>query len=127
MSDMIEVVARKLASRRYSHCGGPDAETLVKGKPNWKFCVEDATLAIEAMREPTDETCRAVDIALHEFEPKWGPIVRTSISLCVLEAFFDAALSQDTHSLPNSSPGAANAGIGAPPPSDAGTNSEAQP
>jgi hypothetical protein len=33
------------------------------------------------------------------------------------------ALSQDTHSLPLKPQEAANAGIGAPPPSDAGTNS----
>lgn len=124
MSDMIERV--KLAIRENVKVDATGLSPVVASA----FVVgidEAARAAIEAMREPTDETCRAVDIALHEFEPKWGPIVRTSISLCVLEAFFDAALSQDTHSLPNSSPGAANAGIGAPPPSDAGTNSEAQP
>ncbi|MBN9034971.1 MAG: hypothetical protein J0H53_02785 [Rhizobiales bacterium] len=53
-NEMVERVARRLAAGRYAHVGGADAETLVKGKPNWMSCVDDARTAIEAMREPTD-------------------------------------------------------------------------
>jgi hypothetical protein len=54
MSDMIERVAKALAHKRYVHCGGSEADTLVAGKPNWTFCLDDAHAVIEAMREPTE-------------------------------------------------------------------------
>ncbi len=45
-----EVVARALCARTCQHIGGPDAHTLVPGKPNWIFHIPDAVVAIEAMK-----------------------------------------------------------------------------
>lgn len=46
---MVERVARALASRKYSHCGGPDGSLTSDGRKNWMWCVHDARAAIEAM------------------------------------------------------------------------------
>lgn len=50
VSKKVETVARALAVQRYGHCGGPDAHTLVKGTPNWRFCIPDATTAVRALK-----------------------------------------------------------------------------
>lgn len=52
MTTKVEQVARKLAESRFIHIGGPDSTAL--GKPAWVYCVPDAMIAIEAMRDPTD-------------------------------------------------------------------------
>ncbi|RYY67735.1 MAG: hypothetical protein EOO12_00315 [Chitinophagaceae bacterium] len=52
--EMVERVARALAKIRYAHVGSDSEDRLVRGTPNWEFCVQDARAAIEAMREPTE-------------------------------------------------------------------------
>jgi hypothetical protein len=47
----VEKVARALAARRYGHCGGADACTMVSRTPNWRFCIPDAMTAVMALRK----------------------------------------------------------------------------
>ena len=51
IGEKVEKVARALAARRYGNCGGADACTMVKGTPNWRFCIPDATTAVHALKE----------------------------------------------------------------------------
>ena len=57
MSEMVKKVARALADSRYMNIGGANSTAL--GKPAWVFCVPDALIAIEAMREPTIQMTQA--------------------------------------------------------------------
>lgn len=53
ITEIAERVARALSEKRHLSMGGADADTLVQGIPNWHYCVDDAKVAIEALREPT--------------------------------------------------------------------------
>lgn len=58
--EMVERVARKLCERCGVHPddmdGGVwDGGSYAKGRPAWNCWVDDATAAIEVMREPTDQ------------------------------------------------------------------------
>lgn len=48
-SDAVEAMARALADRQYVHCGGASGNSLVRGTPNWSFCVHDARAALAAL------------------------------------------------------------------------------
>lgn len=127
MSTMLERVADALEPKCF---GNGFTKRLV--------ALELARAAIEAMREMTDEMVEAFaeagfdarEAAREENRRRKLPHP-SAIAECqwVPQAFraaIEAALSQDTHSLPLT-PEAANAGIGAPPPSGAGTNSDEAP
>jgi hypothetical protein len=47
MSEMIERVARALCREKWPHCGSPDAQSFVPGKPNWTDLQREARAAIE--------------------------------------------------------------------------------
>ena len=65
---MVERVARALCEIDHLHLGGPDAQTLVPGTPNWSFHVSAARAAIAAMREPTPEMTRSLGWDREEWE-----------------------------------------------------------
>lgn len=93
---MVERVARALCAKRNAHLGSPDAETLVRGKPNWVFHVPDALTAIEAMREPTPGMVEAArlegsDDPDNEASSTGHYWVREEM----WQAMIDAALSED--------------------------------
>lgn len=86
---MVEKVARALAEKHYAHVGGPDAECLVPGTPNWKFCVEDARTAIEAQRD-------SASAVVADVSRDAGTDLLTVGH--VLQAYFTAALSDKQES-----------------------------
>lgn len=49
--DLRRELARGFANNHLEHTGGADADTLVKGTPNWHFFTRDAETAIRIFRE----------------------------------------------------------------------------
>lgn len=123
MSDMIETVAKAMwhaiaplnpweTALDEDYYDGP-------GRDNTR---KMARAAIEAMREPTKEMSEKLEYALL----LWAQDKGTNED--VYYAAIDAALSQDTPSLPLKPQEAVKpAGSSTPPSTPAGTNSEAQP
>lgn len=85
--NIVERVARVLADRKWPHVGGAAGDNLVKGTPNWKFCVGDATAVIEALMEPTHEmrrigamTVQRPGFTVIEAEAVFNAMLRTALS-----------------------------------------------
>jgi hypothetical protein len=117
MSDMIERVAKAI-------CNRADDEF----EPNRDFWLPYARAAIEAMPDLQKLQEFAAWVETWVSNPVGAYSVQALDGLFAMTRERLAALSQDTHSLPLKPQEAVNAGIGAPPPSDAGTNSdEARP
>jgi hypothetical protein len=87
VNEMVKQVAKALANRRYVHTGGADAQTLVPGTPNWSFCIDDARIAISAMREPTPAMIKAGSAFAYE---GWGDC--ETVATEAWQANIDAAL-----------------------------------
>jgi hypothetical protein len=81
VTEIIERVARALANTHYNHVGGADADTLVNGKPNWVFCMQDARAAVEAMREPTEAMLADVERcpAHWDLDGRDGPAMKVAV------------------------------------------------
>jgi len=64
----VEAVARKLAERRYGHCGGPDGSLTRDERLNWHHCIPDAEDAIVTLRANgwTERPASAVRPTLQE-------------------------------------------------------------
>lgn len=76
---MAERVARALSAKRHLRMGGADAETLVQGIPNWHYCVDDAKVAIEAMREPTPEMADAASCLRADPNEIWDAMIDAAL------------------------------------------------
>lgn len=51
VTDIVREIARALANNHLLHAGGADADTLVKGSPNWHFFTNDVRAALGALKD----------------------------------------------------------------------------
>jgi hypothetical protein len=123
MSDMIERVAKALCKRDVIAArlwwGQPHQEQSINdyvGLIGWKGYMSEACAAIEAMREPTAEM---IDAGVRS---EWGGTLGTRVANSYRD-MIDAALSQDTHSLPLKPQEAVKPAGCTPHSAPAGTNS----
>jgi hypothetical protein len=110
MSDMITRVAKAI-------CNRADDEF----EPNRDFWIPYARAAIEAMREPSEEQIELLTMFIRRCV--WG---RENVIKQYRE-LIDAALSQDTHSLPLKPQEAVKPAVETPQAPAAGTNSDEAP